>query len=160
MLLKCVCISPYRKWTKTEMVWSLLMNSSFLVKRYFFLDNHSTEFPSFPTFVVIIKPFTSNSTARGAFTGLHCPLVVGIVHQPTLVWIVFSSQLFIFLSFLCRMRTSWGLFNSLKMSFKHLRTMQRLGKRQMREQNKEKWNKEGYEMGPFYICNCTIVLLP
>lgn len=33
-----ISASVHRKWTKTEMVWLLLMNSSFLAKRYFFFS--------------------------------------------------------------------------------------------------------------------------
>lgn len=74
--------------------------------------------------------------------------------------IVFFSQLSIFLSSLCRMKTSWGLFNSLKMLFKHFRTMQRLGKREVNKTNRSEI-KRAMKWDHFTCnCNCAIVLLP
>lgn len=71
------------------------------------LNNHCTKFPSILFYVVIIKPFQLQHVQGGFFyspllptSGQNCaPTNTGMT-------IVFCGHLFIFLSSLCRMKTS------------------------------------------------------
>lgn len=183
-LWKCMfCIVPYRKWTKTGTVWSLLMNSSFPVKRYS---------AKFIFYVVIIKPFpqwllhTQSIIVscwwaatwpilamlnlfiqlfflfqninyfyyfilffKGVSKGLHCPLVVNdCASTITVLWQLFSVVSFWFFCLLC---AGWKHHEVSSALWKcHLNNWhQSIGKRENGDQNKPKWNKEGYKMGPF-----------
>lgn len=86
MLLKCVCIFLLQKMDKnrdgvvTLDEFILSCQEVFFIRSYS-LDNHSTKFPTFHIYVLTIKPFHINFNKHKIFfRGLHCPLVVRIVH--------------------------------------------------------------------------------
>lgn len=93
------------------------------------------------------------------FIDLYFPLVVRLVHKRSQLYDN-CGQLLIFLSSLGRMKTSWGLFTSLKMSCKQLTSIHCLGKRENGDQNNQKLNKEGYKMGllQLQLYNCPVTL--
>lgn len=94
------------------------------------------------------------------FTALYCPLVVRIVHLPTLVWRLFSVAIFLFFSLLCAGWKHHEVSSTLWKCHLNNWTEQCNGWERGKEPNK--WNKEGYQMGPFHmqfqLYNCPVTI--